>query len=351
VTVSRRSFIRSASLAAADTVSCAICGAKREPDRIETLFNGKNLDSWIQVQNSEYWFSSSDILNSNTLARMLRDRSSAVSGLVATRMDSDCRSAISAESLAGLDAKAATSALAHCLTRILTGASLYDNAAFRNVHLRSETRGLLAHRPQGGALVRLNRMLLEDAFPEMLARSSPVGWMIKDRSMASTGVGRGVIYTVRDYRRFRLMFTMRHISGSPDHQGCVLIFCMRPAADQVPLDALGGIQFQVPNGGHWDYRPGRNDAGGEEFTTINKVKFDPHQWSRVEILADSTLGTARMAVAQPPDSMAVEVLDFSDRSAGRTGPVAWQMHNAGLFDEYKDVVIDPDPAHFYLISI
>jgi hypothetical protein len=26
-----------------------------------------------------------------------------------------------------------------------------------------------------------------------------------------------------------------------------------------------------------------------------------------------------------------------------TGPIAWQMHNAGLFDEYKDVMIELDP--------
>ena len=52
------------------------------------------------------------------------------------------------------------------------------------------------------------------------------------------------------------MFTMRHVSGNPDHQACVLIFCSRPQPGEKPLDALGGIQFQVPNGGHWDYRPG-----------------------------------------------------------------------------------------------
>ena len=50
-----------------------------------------------------------------------------------------------------------------------------------------------------------------------------------------------------------------------------------------------------------------------------------------------------MAVAQPPGSKAVEVLDFKDAAAGKVGPIAWQMHNAGLFDEYKDVMIELDP--------
>ena len=168
-------------------------------------------------------------------------------------------------------------------------------------------------------------------------------WIVKDGAMASTGSGRGVIYTARDYGRFRLMFTMRHVSGNPDHQACVLIFCNRPIAGEKPLDALGGIQFQVPNGAHWDYRPGKNNSGGDEFTPVTKVHFDSHEWSRVEILADASEGTARMAVAQPLGTRVVEVLRFRDATAGRVGPIAWQMHNAGLFDEYKDVTIEVNP--------
>ena len=169
--------------------------------------------------------------------------------------------------------------------------------------------------------------------------------------MASTGAGRGVIYTAKGYSRFRLMFSMRHVSGNPDHQACILIFCNRPQPGEKPLDALGGIQFQVPNGGHWDYRPGMNNNGGQEFTSVTKTHFDVHEWNRVEILADSSKGTARMAVAQPPGTKAVEVLDFKDPDAGRVGPIAWQMHNPGLFDEYKDVTIDLEPKDSDLITV
>ena len=180
-----------------------------------------------------------------------------------------------------------------------------------------------------------------DGWIEMESKpaASP-GWVVKEGAMASTGAGRGVIYTAADYSRFRLTFTMRHVSGNPDHQACVLIFCTRPQAGEKPLDALGGIQFQVPNGGHWDYRPGMNNSGGAKFATITKTHFDPHEWSRVEILGDAVTGTAHMTVAQPPGSAAVEVLAFHDASAGRPGPIAWQMHNAGLFDEYKNIAIE-----------
>jgi Domain of Unknown Function (DUF1080) len=184
-----------------------------------------------------------------------------------------------------------------------------------------------------------------------LAKSALTGWGVKDDAMASTGAGRRVIYTAKDYNHYRLMFTMRHISGNPDHQACVLIFCTRPQPGEKPLDALGGIQIQVPKGGHWDYRPGMNNSGGAEFTPLSKPQFDVHAWSRVEILADAAQGIARMAVAQPPGAKAIEVLAFKDPAAGKPGPIAWQMHNAGLIDEYRNVRIELDPKTAGLISV
>jgi hypothetical protein len=70
----------------------------------------------------------------------------------------------------------------------------------------------------------------------------------------------------------------------------------------------------------------------------------------VEILVDSATGTGRMAVAQPIGSKAVEVLDFKDPIAGRSGPFALQMHNPGLFDEYANVAVEENPASDELIT-
>jgi hypothetical protein len=175
-------------------------------------------------------------------------------------------------------------------------------------------------------------------------------WTVKDGAMASLGAGRGVIYSKDDYTRYRLVFVMRHISGKPDHQACVLIFCTRPEEGKKGLDALAGIQFQPPNGGHWDYRPGHNNSGKALFMAVPHPKFDPKEWCQVELLVDATAGTARMAVAQPVGAKAVEVLHFKDAAAGKIGPIGWQMHNKGLFDEYKDVRIEIDPAGDELIT-
>jgi len=167
--------------------------------------------------------------------------------------------------------------------------------------------------------------------------------------MASLGAGRGVLHTENSYGNYRLIFKMRHVSGAPDHQACVLIFCAPPTGEAA-LDALGGIQFQPPNGGSWDYRPGKNNNGKGLFTRFPHPKFDAHEWSQVELLVNADAGTARMAVAQPVGTKAYEVLNFKDPTAGKKGPIGWQMHNKGLFDEYKDVRIETDPKEEKLIT-
>ena len=58
-----------------------------------------------------------------------------------------------------------------------------------------------------------------------------------------------------------------------------------------------------------------------------------------------------MAVAQPVGTRAVENLNFADPTAGKIGPLAWQMHNSGLYDEFKDIRIEVDPLEDRLIML
>jgi hypothetical protein len=323
--LTRRSFARFGALAGLSLAA-----------RAETvpLFDGKTLAGWTQIENNATLLRAEGVLDPAGFVEKI---------------------AKSHDPLPEYLRKTATSAtlapLLKELNDLIAGPSIYNPDRFSGVVLRRGTALLLAQNPKGQRLARLNKLLLEDAFPKELAKSVDTGWVVKDGVMASTGSGRGVIYTDKDYARFRLLFTLRHVSGNPDHQACVLIFCTRPAPDDKPLDALAGIQFQPPNGGRWDYRPGKNDNGGDLFTLVKRPGFDPHEWSRVEILADASKGTARMAVAQPVGSKAVEVLRFEDRSAGKSGPIAWQMHNAGLFDEYRDVQIESDPRQDTLLTV
>jgi hypothetical protein len=181
-------------------------------------------------------------------------------------------------------------------------------------------------------------------------------WKVKDGIIGSLGVGRGALFTVKQYRHYRIVFDVRHVSGNPDHQACVLFFGLMPQFDHNAPDMLKAIQFQVPLGGTWDYRDGYHTAGkgstnGNEFDAFPRTPFDPHEWSRVEILVDADAGTARMAVAQPIGNKAVEVGRFHVKAAGRVGPFALQMHNQGLFDEYANIAVEENPKRDELITL
>lgn len=291
-----------------------------------SLFDGKTLEGWIQAENNATSLSSAGILDPTAFVKKLLNGTDPMSVFLKGHLLEQTRTDLATWSPDSANSKTVISALVKDINRIIDGPGIPVGAKRASPEVESRAR--------------VNKLLLEDAYPAELAKSLTTGWVVKDGAMASTGVGRGVIYTAKDYGRFRLAFTMRHVSGDPDHQACVLIFCTRPQPGQKPLDALAGIQFQVPNGGRWDYRPGKNNNGGDEFTLLTKTKMDPRQWSRVEILADATQGTAHMTVAQPVGATAIDVLEFKDPTAGKSGPIAWQMHNAGLFDEYKDVTIE-----------
>ncbi len=172
-------------------------------------------------------------------------------------------------------------------------------------------------------------------------------WSVKGGAIHGNGTARGwIYYNKQQVGTFRWIFTLRQVSGN--HAPTVLIW-----GTLVPLkDALSAIQFQPPNGGHWDYRPGHNNGGGKFFTTVPHTKISNKNWAQCEIIANAKTGVARMACCPLPAGAAkckaVEVLRFKDPKAGRVGPIAIQVHNKGIHDEYKNlylespVVMSPD---------
>jgi hypothetical protein len=165
------------------------------------------------------------------------------------------------------------------------------------------------------------------------------GWTVSKGAIHGTGsAGRGWIYYNTQVGTFRWIFNVRQVSGN--HAPTVLIW----GTTEPIRDALSAIQFQPPNGGHWDYRPGHNNGGGGEFKTFSHTKWDIHNWSQCELIANQQTGKARMACcplkAGAATCKATEVLDFTDPTAGRVGPLAIQVHNGGIKDEYKSLYVE-----------
>ncbi len=167
---------------------------------------------------------------------------------------------------------------------------------------------------------------------------SAAAWTVKNGAIHGNGTSRGWIYYNTQVGSFRWIFNVRQVTGN--HAPTVLIW-----GTTTPIrDALSGIQFQPPNGGHWDYRPGHNNGGGSEFKTFPHTKWDIHQWAQCEIVGNQSTGIARMACCPLPAGAttckATEVLDFKDPTAGRVGPLAIQVHNSGIQDEYKSLYVE-----------
>ena len=315
------------------------------------LFDGATLNGWIQVQNSDASVSGGDFYDLQGLIKMILDKSDPVSSYINTVLSNELKSQMAAYS-AEKDRDIRSALLRELNSKIIsTETLLYDQERFKYVTLRKITKELLDKKPKGYDLTRLNKLLIEDAYPSVLYKVRFPEWVVNRGVMASIGASRGVIFTEQDFGgQYRIIFSIRHLGGNPDHHAGVLVFCQRPAEGEKPLDALGGIQFQVPTAHSWDYRPGKNNSGRDFFTLIVRPVVNEKDWARVELLVDATKGTVRMAVAQPVDAKAIEVLRFEDPTAARVAPFGLQTHNPGLFDQYKDITVELNPEVFDLIT-
>jgi hypothetical protein len=108
-------------------------------------------------------------------------------------------------------------------------------------------------------------------------------------------------------------------------------------------------------GGSWDYRPGKNSGpNATNWMYPNpRPQFDVTKWHRCEILAKASTGEFKAACCEieGKDSCKGQVvLTYKDASAGKKGPFALMMHNAGLFDEFRNFWVETDPTDPELLS-
>ena len=96
----------------------------------------------------------------------------AVTLYVRDQLSPGTRQALAHYQGAHADAAPLLTVLTNDLNRIVTGPCIYDAQRFSGIPLRARTRRLLAEEPPAGdQRTLLNRLLLEDAFPEDLSRS------------------------------------------------------------------------------------------------------------------------------------------------------------------------------------
>ena len=115
-----------------------------------------------------------DIVKLPSLAGKLAAGADPVSAFLNGQLDPDTKAALAAYQLSPTNSDALAGMLASNLDIIVSGPSIYDAARFQNVPLEPEAERRLKHPRRHD--FRLNRLLLQDAYPAELKRSSKHDW-------------------------------------------------------------------------------------------------------------------------------------------------------------------------------
>lgn len=155
-------------------------------------------------------FKADDIADLAQIAFKLDVATDPVSAFIKTGLSETARIALSRYRESGSGAGVLEEALAADVQRIIAGLPIYRERRFAGVRLRPETRQLLAHGQDAESLLKLNRLLLEDAYPLEIARrdSSIYGTAVeRNRSFART-CGKDLVPVVTNYFAFGYRYNL-----------------------------------------------------------------------------------------------------------------------------------------------
>lgn len=124
----------------------------------------------IGAATNQFLLDIDDIKDPGSLAVKLQDARTAVSRFIVWRLSEDTQSQLIGYDGATRPSPELQKALIADLNRLIQTGSLYDAQVFTDIQLSEQTQAHVTQNPQGGeALVRLNRLLLADAYPYELA--------------------------------------------------------------------------------------------------------------------------------------------------------------------------------------
>ena len=128
----------------------------------------------LRADTSQLLFSEDDLKDLGSLAVKLQDTRAVISQHIAPQLSAETQQLLDKYDGISSPSPELQNALISDLNQLLQAGPLYDAESFTNIELSEQTDELLAQNPQSGdALVRLNRLLLSDAYPYELA--SPAG--------------------------------------------------------------------------------------------------------------------------------------------------------------------------------
>ncbi len=155
--------------------------------------DGVWMDSWLLPVPTN--ITVADLENVSLLARRLKEGTNNIEKFLWSKLTPASQTNLAALAATNPppDALPVKTALAAELTQWLNGPSLFEAARFAGVALGEQTQAWLAQNPQGGELVRLNRLLLGDVFAREFPRRPQLM-----RAWYMAGYGRGTALAVSE---------------------------------------------------------------------------------------------------------------------------------------------------------
>lgn len=136
--------------------------------RLPRTLQWTSLVSLVWASRHSLGFSLTDIRNPASFATKLCNQSDCVSAYLCSRFSPELRRILpkcKGSVCTGTD-YVLLQFLVDELNNIIRGESIYNEHRFGHVRLSESVRNLLRQSPEGEALVRLNRLLIEDSYPE-----------------------------------------------------------------------------------------------------------------------------------------------------------------------------------------
>ena len=126
----------------------------------------------VTAQNSAYFFTADDFLDISSLSLKLSVHTDPLVQYLWNQFSSQERRAFELASAATRQQESALlEAVISAFNNILGGPSIYTPRCFEHVEISPEALELMTENPQGEDLVRLNRLLFEDAFPQEIKKN------------------------------------------------------------------------------------------------------------------------------------------------------------------------------------
>jgi hypothetical protein len=127
------------------------------------------------------WFQAKDIKDLVGLVARLRDKQDPLSQYLWTQFSQATRQLLEEYDGSRVSSEALRRALVREFNRQLLDPSLFEKQRFAQIELPKSVRKQITHKQKGKSLIYLNRLLLEAAYPDALAKSQPLAFRGKKK--------------------------------------------------------------------------------------------------------------------------------------------------------------------------